>query len=152
MSIHVFTARNSSCGKVMFSQVSVYPQGAGVSARGAPPRQPLKWAVCILLECILVMLMWKLLDFYCPETKFGARWCFHRCLSVGGGGLASQHSSQVTWAASRWGCSSREFASREGVGHTFPTGTRKTGGTHPTGMLSCFAVCLVPQTDQKWVV
>ena len=35
---------------------------------------------------------------YRPQTKFGARQCFHRCLSVhGGGGLPSQHASQVTW-------------------------------------------------------
>ena len=32
--ISIITVRNSSCGKVMFSQVSVYPQGGGVH----PPR------------------------------------------------------------------------------------------------------------------
>ena len=37
----IFTVRNSSCGKVMFSQVSVCPQGGGVHPPGQrpPPRQ-----------------------------------------------------------------------------------------------------------------
>ena len=35
----IITVRNSSCGKVMFSQVSVRPQGGGVHPLGRPPRQ-----------------------------------------------------------------------------------------------------------------
>ena len=62
----VFTARNSSCGKVMFSQVSVCPQGAGVhhaQAHTPPwtdtplPRLLLQGTVRILLECILVFFL-----------------------------------------------------------------------------------------------
>ena len=34
---HMFTIRNSSCGKVMFSQVSVCPQGGGVHPPGQTP-------------------------------------------------------------------------------------------------------------------
>ena len=45
-----------------------------------------------------------------------------------GGGLASKHESQVT------GLQPGGSASR-GLAH--PPGTRKAGGTHPTGMLSC---------------
>ena len=69
------TARNSSCGKVMFLQVSVCPQGGVYPSmqwgRGVYPRMQLgrrgcvtRWvyipstvnkrAVCILLECFLV--------------------------------------------------------------------------------------------------
>ena len=71
----IFTVRNSSYGKVMFSQVSVCPQGGGVHPLGRDPppdrrsyaetppsgqtphligRRPLQRTVCILLECILV--------------------------------------------------------------------------------------------------
>ena len=53
-------SRNSSCGKVMFSQAYVIPSvhggGACVATGGASmqERRPLKRAVRILLECILV--------------------------------------------------------------------------------------------------
>ena len=52
----IFTVRNSSCGKVMFSQVSVCSQEGGVHPRKAdtPPRWLLQRTVRILLECILV--------------------------------------------------------------------------------------------------
>ena len=67
----LITVRNSSCGKVIFSQVSVCPQGGGVHPPGqadtspgqTPPGQadtphPGRWppqrTVRILLECILV--------------------------------------------------------------------------------------------------
>ena len=47
-------------------------------------------AVCILLECILVLRMHlHFLHIYHPQTKFGARSYFHRCLS-GEGGLPGQ--------------------------------------------------------------
>ena len=67
-----FTVRKSSCGKVMFSQVSAILSTGGSSRHPLgrhppgqtlplgrhsphPPRQPLQRTVCILLECILVM-------------------------------------------------------------------------------------------------
>ena len=46
-----------------------------------------------------------------------------------GEGLASQHISQVTWPVG---------LPTEGVGQTPPPRTRNAGGTHPTGMLSCY--------------
>ena len=80
----IFTVRNSSCGKVMFSQASVCPQGVSGSGSGGvhtplgrhpparhfpgrhppsprqtpppPPRRPLQRTVCTLLECVLVSL------------------------------------------------------------------------------------------------
>ena len=74
----IFTARNSSCGKVMFSQASVCPRwGRGVHGEGNvrgegacvakvgggvgcawQERLPLQRMVRILLECILVLFMW----------------------------------------------------------------------------------------------
>ena len=69
LSSFIFIARNSSCGKVMFSQMSVRLRevfipacngtelsAQGMSAQGGvcPPRRPLKRPVRILLECILV--------------------------------------------------------------------------------------------------
>ena len=63
----VFTARNSSCGKVMFSHVSVCPQGGGVHhPLGTPPppradtplpRLLLQGTVRIVLKCILVFFL-----------------------------------------------------------------------------------------------
>ena len=57
------------------------------------------------------------------------------------GGLASKHASQVTWPGA-WGSAARgqrDVPTGEGSsGQTQPTRTRKTGGTHPTGMLPCF--------------
>ena len=62
----MFTVRNSSCGKVMFLQVSFCPQGgvhgwqggeacvAGAGMRAWQERRPLQWTVHIILECILV--------------------------------------------------------------------------------------------------
>ena len=64
----IFTARNISCGKVMFSQACVIlsvhrggvtsmqlDRGCGRHPLGRhPPRRPLKRVVPILLECILV--------------------------------------------------------------------------------------------------
>ena len=53
-----------------------------------------------------------------PQTKFGTRQCFHRCLSDHGrrgegvGALASQHASQVTLPASGGGVYLRGSASR----------------------------------------
>ena len=41
----VFTARNSSCGKVMFSQASVCPLGAGGYARFHVPSEGWGWYV-----------------------------------------------------------------------------------------------------------
>ena len=58
-----FTVRNSSCGKVMFSQVSVCPWGRCTPPGRHPPladtppppsRRLLQQTVRILLECILV--------------------------------------------------------------------------------------------------
>ena len=57
----IITARNSSCGKVMFSQArvknSIHGEGGAVRPRGQtpPPRRPLQRMVRIQLECILVM-------------------------------------------------------------------------------------------------
>ena len=69
----VITVINSSCGKVMFSQVSVCPQGGGrctppvagrhlpsgrqtpPAGRPPPPRMATAAEVHILLECILVL-------------------------------------------------------------------------------------------------
>ena len=41
---------------------------------------------------------------------------------------------------------------RGGLDRPSPIGTRNAGGMHPTGMLSCFAVCLVSKTYKKRVV
>ena len=64
------TVRNNSCGKVMFSQVSVCPRRGGIHSLGRrqtppradtalgrhpPSRRPLRREVPILLECILVL-------------------------------------------------------------------------------------------------
>ena len=92
----MFTVRNSSCRKVMFSQVSVCPRGgvvhppwpdttppwADTPARhhtpqpdtpwaGIPPgRRPLQRTVRILLECILVSsLVFFSCRIYCVETN-----------------------------------------------------------------------------------
>ena len=62
---NIFTIRNSSCGKVMFSHLSVshsvHMAGGACMARGGghawQERRPLQWTVCILLECILVYFM-----------------------------------------------------------------------------------------------
>ena len=53
---NILDVRNSSCGKVMFSQASVIlSTGGGRQSLGRhPPRRPLQWTVRILLECILV--------------------------------------------------------------------------------------------------
>ena len=72
---YLFTARNSRCGRVMFTQVFVSPPGGGSVhplGKHAPPDRHLPWAntsprqtppsrrrllqrmVRILLECILV--------------------------------------------------------------------------------------------------
>ena len=40
------------------------------------------------------------------------------------------------------------FAPGGGVGQT-PSGTRKADGAHPTGMLSCFQLCLFLQYKNK---
>ena len=50
----MFTVRNSSCGKVMFSQVSVCPGGVCGRGHAWQERRPLQQMVRILLECILV--------------------------------------------------------------------------------------------------
>ena len=103
------------------------------------------------------------LNFYRPQTKFRARSYFYTCVSFcsGGGRLASQHASQVTWPASRIGLlpsmHHRSHAQHSGgsasrgmsasrLGERFclqgswanPLGTRKVGGTHLTGMVFCF--------------
>ena len=65
--VYIFTARNNSCGKVMFSQACVKNsvhgggqrvKGVYIPLGGHPPGQtpwwPLKRATHILLECILV--------------------------------------------------------------------------------------------------
>ena len=58
------TVRNSSCGKVMFSQASVILSTGGVHGKGVAcmaegcawqERRPLQRTVRILLECILVI-------------------------------------------------------------------------------------------------
>ena len=54
---------------------------------------------------------------YRPQLKFGTRLCFQKRLSV---------------ILSTGGSASR------GVGQDPPPAIRKAGGTHPTGMLSCF--------------
>ena len=58
----IFTARNEVWSKVMFSQASVVLSG-GESVSGGlgrPPRDTTNdWAVRILLECILVLVMQK---------------------------------------------------------------------------------------------
>ena len=65
----IFTARKQSCGKVMFytcwrfcSQAEVYTPTPADTTPPPPliPRWALKWAVSILLECILV---WALIEF-----------------------------------------------------------------------------------------
>ena len=51
----IITVRNSSCGKVMFSQAYVIlSTGWGADTPPFPPRQPLHRTVRILMECILV--------------------------------------------------------------------------------------------------
>ena len=54
----MFTVRNSSCGKVMFLQVSFCPHGGRAWLAGGRrvllERRPLQWTVRIILECILV--------------------------------------------------------------------------------------------------
>ena len=76
----------------------------------------------------------------------GMHSCFTSiCNSVhAGGGLASQHASQVTYLPPEWGLPPGGSASM-GVGKTPSPGTWDTMGyshhadsTHPTGMYSCF--------------
>ena len=102
------TARKRSCGKVMFLHLSVCSQGGGrscdvTSSYGqhlrlpgqhlSPPQPPPinKWAVGILLECFLITT--------CKWSLGQGNVFTPVCHSVhgSGGGLSSQHASQVTW-------------------------------------------------------
>ena len=62
----LFTARNNSCGKVMFSQVCVknfVHKGGGHAWQGGcawQERRPLQRTVRTLLECILVILVFRI--------------------------------------------------------------------------------------------
>ena len=62
----LFTVRNISCGKIMFSQASLCPQGSvhrprqtplprQISSPPPPPRRPLQRKVRVPLECILLV-------------------------------------------------------------------------------------------------
>ena len=77
---------------------------------------------------------------------FGARQCFYTCVSFRSqGGSLSQHASQVTW---RGGVSvqSESLSERDPSITETPLDTDPiwslAGGTHPTGMHSCFLLCL----------
>ena len=76
----------SSGGCLVWGVCSCWVSAPGGWPGGDSPRQPLLWAVCILLECILVV-------FYHPSKKLRKRNVFDGiclsvcvCVCVGGGG------------------------------------------------------------------
>ena len=85
-------------------------------------------------------------SFYRPQMKFGARQCFYTCLSVHWAGL---HPGVSAWGVCiqgslpRWSAFGGAWVDPLGsvsggrFGQTPPPELEKTGGMHPTGMLSC---------------
>ena len=87
---------------------------------------------------------------YRPQTKFGARECFYTCVSFcsrgwgGGGGVGlpvciTGHMTSIQGVCI-WG------GLHLGGVCLQPPRTRKAGGTHPNGMLSCFML----NFDAEW--
>ena len=80
--------------------------------------------------------------------KFGVRLCFHRCLSVyrrmgvGFPACITGDMTSIPGSLTPGGGLPPRWSASGGLGRP-PSGTRKAGGTHPTGMLSCLEIDLI---------
>ena len=95
----VVTVRNSSCGKAMFLQVSVCPEGEVYTPRQTlqswadpPPDWPLQRTVRILLECILVFSY-----FYLPQRSWGKVMFLHVSVILFTGGVCPHPQRSACW-------------------------------------------------------
>ena len=118
------TVRNSSCGNIMFSQVSICPQGGGVHpqadtppGRHSPPPTVVAETLCFH-GCLSVhrgevytLRQTPPRQTLPPPTVVAERLCFHRCLSVHRGEVYTPRQTHLGSTPPGDGCCSGRYSS-----------------------------------------